>query len=87
MHAIAFNLLGDALPAGTAGVVCTWSSDGERRFSCPMARAAHARPLSQPPPGRQWEHRRPGDAGEDRGRGVSRVRRYRTQEDHAVRAG
>ena len=28
MHAIAFNLLGDALPAGTAEVVCTWSSDG-----------------------------------------------------------
>ncbi len=28
MHAIAFNLLGAALPAGTPGVVCTWSSDG-----------------------------------------------------------
>ncbi len=28
MNAIAFNLLGAALPAGTAGLVCTWSSDG-----------------------------------------------------------
>ena len=33
MRAIAFNLLGDALPVGTPGVVCTWSSEGGGTFS------------------------------------------------------
>ena len=32
VHAIAFNLLGDRLPAGLAGVACTWSSDAGGTF-------------------------------------------------------
>ena len=33
LRAIAFNLLGDALPASARGVVCTWSSDGGGTFT------------------------------------------------------
>ena len=32
VHAIAFNLLGDAIPGGMAGIACTWSSDGGGKF-------------------------------------------------------
>ena len=33
LRAIAFNLLGDPLPASARGVVCTWSSDGDGSFA------------------------------------------------------
>ena len=33
LRAIAFNLLGDPLPASAQGVACTWSSDGEGTFA------------------------------------------------------
>ena len=33
LRAIAFNLLGDPLPASARGVVCTWSSDGGGTFT------------------------------------------------------
>ena len=33
LRAIAFNLLGDPLPASAQGVACTWSSDGEGTFT------------------------------------------------------
>ena len=33
LRAIAFNLLGDPLPASAQGVACTWSSDGDGSFA------------------------------------------------------
>ena len=51
MHVVAFNLLGNALPVGMAGVVCAWSSDGGGTFTPNGTGTACATTFTAPPAG------------------------------------
>ena len=51
VHVMAFNLLGNALPAGAPGVACTWSSDGGGTFAPNGTGTACSTTFTAPPSG------------------------------------
>ena len=51
LRAIAFNLLGDPLPASATGVACTWSSDGGGTFAPNGTEFACTTTFTAPPEG------------------------------------